>query len=162
MERIGTRDIPGMLAGIVACEIAGVIGSIFTIPSIPTWYAALNKPFFTPPGWVFGPAWVALYALMGISAYLVWTKGVKKHEVRWALSLFAAQLFLNVLWSIAFFGMHSPLYGFAVIALLWVTLLATIILFYRISKTAAYLLVPYFLWGSFAAALNLAVLIMNP
>ena len=161
MERFKLRDFTALLASVFLCEAAGFVGSVFTTPAIPTWYASLKKPFFTPPSWIFAPVWITLYTLMGISLYFVWKKGPDRHDVRRAVSLFAVQLALNVLWSIVFFGMQSPLYGFIIIVLLWAVLLATVITFYRISKPAGVLLVPYFLWGSFASALNLAILILN-
>jgi len=161
MGEFKVRDIPAVLASILLCQAAGLIGSVFTTPAIPTWYASLKKPFFTPPSWIFAPVWITLYTLMGISLYVVWRKGLDRHDVRRAVSLFGGQLALNVLWSVVFFGMQSPLYGFIIIVLLWVVLLATVITFYRVSKLAGVLLVPYFLWGSLASALNLAILILN-
>ena len=161
MQTLKLRDFIALLASIFLCEAAGLVGSVFTTPAIPTWYASLKKPFFTPPSWIFAPVWITLYALMGTSLYVVWRKGLDRHDVRRAVSLFAVQLALNVLWSVVFFGMQSPLYGFIVIVLLWVVLLATVITFYRVSKLAGVLLIPYFLWGSFASALNLAILILN-
>ena len=161
MGRFKLRDFTALLASVFLCEAAGFVGSVFTTPAIPTWYASLKKPFFTPPSWIFAPVWITLYTLMGISLYIVWKKGPDRHDVRRAVSIFAVQLALNVLWSMVFFGMESPLYGFIIIVLLWVVLLATVITFYRISKPAGVLLVPYFLWGSFASALNLAILILN-
>ena len=161
MERLKLRDFTALLASIFLCEAAGSVGSVFTTPVIPTWYAALKKPFFAPPSWIFAPVWITLYTLMGISLCVVWRKGLDRHDVRRAVSLFGGQLALNVLWSVVFFGMQSPLYGFIVIVLLWVVLLATVITFYRVSKLAGVLLIPYFLWGSFALALNLAILILN-
>lgn len=155
------RDIPAVLASILLCQAAGLIGSVFTTPAIPTWYASLKKPFFTPPSWIFAPVWITLFTLMGISLYIVWKKGLGRREVRRGVSLFGVQLALNVLWSVVFFGMHSPLYGLVIIALLWAVLLATVIAFYRISKPAGMLLIPYFLWGSFASVLNLAILVLN-
>jgi len=155
------RDIPAVLASILLCQAAGLIGSVFTTPAIPTWYASLKKPFFTPPSWIFAPVWVTLFTLMGISLYIVWKKGLGRRELRRGVSLFGVQLALNVLWSVVFFGMHSPLYGLIIIVLLWAVLLATVIAFYRISKPAGMLLIPYFLWGSFASVLNLAILILN-
>ena len=121
----------------------------------------MKKPFFTPPSWVFAPVWVTLFTLMGISFYIVWKKALGRNEIRRAASFFGIQLALNVLWSVIFFGMQSPLYGFVIIVLLWVALLATIVVFYRISKIAGVLLFPYFLWGSFASILNLSILILN-
>jgi len=155
--------IPKLIACILACELAGIIGSVFTISAIPAWYSALNKPFFSPPNWLFAPAWTLLYLLMGISLYLVWESyhGFKKAQVLRALKIFAVQLALNVLWSIAFFGLKSPLAGLIVIALLWLSILASILAFNKIDKRTALLLIPYILWVSFAALLNAAVFFLN-
>jgi benzodiazapine receptor len=151
----------GILVSVVVCELAGVIGSLFTTPSIPGWYAGLTKPPFNPPNWIFGPVWTVLYALMGLAAYLVFEKGFKRPEVKKGLSVFAAQLLLNVLWSIVFFGAHVIFGAVAVIVLLWALILATILLFRRISSVAACLLVPYILWVSFAAVLNVSLYVLN-
>jgi len=161
VNRSRVRSILGLLATIFVCELAGFVGSIFTTPAIPSWYASLKKPFFTPPSWVFAPVWVALYALMGVSLYIVWKKGPGRHEIRRAVGLFGIQLALNVLWSVVFFGMRSPLGGLVAITLLLVVLLSTIAVFYKISKAASILLLPYFLWGGFASILNLSILILN-
>jgi len=155
------RDIARFFVSIFICQFAGILGSIFTTPEIPTWYASLKKPPFTPPSWVFAPVWVTLFTLMGMSLYAVWRKRLGRHDVRRAVTFFGIQLALNILWSVVFFGMRSPLYGFVIIVLLWVTLLATIVMFYKISKTAGVLLIPYFLWGSFASILNLSILVLN-
>ena len=160
--RSRTRDILHLLVSILVCEFAGLVGAIFTTPALSTWYASLRKPSFTPPSWVFAPVWVTLYALMGISLYVMWKKGLGRRDVRRAVGLFAVQLILNVLWSVVFFGMRSAVYGFAVIIMLWVAVLATTVLFYKISKTAGILLVPYFLWSSLASALNFSILLLNP
>jgi benzodiazapine receptor len=146
---------------ILVCEFAGVIGSLFTSPSIPGWYAGLAKPAFNPPNWVFAPVWTILYALMGISAYLVYEKGPRKSEVRKALAVFAGQLVLNALWSIVFFGAHMILGAAVVIIILWGMILASIMLFSKISRTAAYLLNPYILWVSFATILNISLYVLN-
>jgi benzodiazapine receptor len=151
----------GILVSVVVCELAGVIGSLFTTPSIPGWYAGLTKPPFNPPNWIFGPVWTVLYALMGLAAYLVFEKGFKRPEVKKGLSVFAAQLLLNVLWSIVFFGAHVIFGAVVVIVLLWTLILATILLFRRISRAAACLLVPYVLWVSFAAVLNVSLYVLN-
>lgn len=138
----------------------GWISSAFTRSSVNTWYAEINKASFNPPGWVFGPAWTILYLLMGISLYLVWiTSGSSLWK--WGIGIFVAQLVLNFLWSIFFFGMHAPLLAFVDIILLWIAILANIILFWQINPTAAYLLIPYILWVSFASVLNLFVVILN-
>ena len=150
-----------LAVSIVVCELAGVIGSLFTMPSIPGWYAALTKPSFIPPSWVFGPVWTALYALMGLAAWLVYEKGFKRSEVRRALAVFAVQLVLNTLWSIVFFGARQIFGAAVVIVLLWLMILWTILLFRKISKAAAWLLVPYILWVSFATVLNVSLAALN-
>ncbi len=154
-------DFVKLATSLVLCFLAGAIGSVFTYASIPTWYASLNKPFFTPPNWLFGPAWTTLYILMGLSLYLVWKKGFKGKAEKQALYLFAAQLILNALWSFLFFGLQSPLYGFAGIVPLWLFILFTIWRFRKIDRNAALLLLPYIAWVSFAAALNFAVWMLN-
>jgi tryptophan-rich sensory protein len=150
-----------LVIAIAVSELAGVIGSIFTISAIPTWYAGLAKPALNPPSWVFGPAWTTLYALMGIAAFLIWRIGWERKEVKIALGVFGIQLFLNAIWSIIFFGLHSPGWALVVIVLLWLAIVWTIAVFYKISKPAAYLLVPYILWVSFASYLNYSILILN-
>ncbi len=148
-----------LIAFIVVCEMAGIIGSVFTTDSVREWYPALVKPEFNPPSWVFGPVWTTLYLLMGISAFLVFVSG--KEESNRALMVFGGQLVLNTLWSIAFFGMRSPILGLIVIVLLWLAIIATMLRFYRISRTSAYLLIPYILWVSFAAVLNYFIWMLN-
>jgi len=155
------RNLSALVAFVVLCELAGVIGSLFTISAIPTWYAALRKPWFTPPNWLFGPIWFTLYFLMGISLYLVFESKRNKAKEKSALWAFGIQLFLNVLWSVLFFGMHYLLYGFIEIVLLWISIAVTIILFFKVSKVAAYLLLPYILWVTIAASLNYYVFILN-
>ena len=150
-----------ILAFVLVCELAGIIGSFFTAPSVPGWYAGLAKPPFNPPGWVFAPVWTILYAMMGLSAYLVYEKGPRRKEVRIALAVFAGQLLLNALWSMVFFGAHMILGAAVVIVLLWGMILASIWLFSRISKAAGYLLVPYILWVSFATVLNISLYVLN-
>lgn len=151
----------GILISVVICELAGIIGSVFTTPSIPGWYEGLVKPPFNPPNWIFGPVWTILYAMMGVAAYLVYEKGMRNKEVKRAMAVFAGQLLLNTLWSIVFFGAHMILAGVGVIVLLWVGILASILLFRPISKLAAGLLVPYILWVSFATVLNSSLYILN-
>jgi len=146
---------------IAVCEAAGVVGAFFTRPAIGTWYAALDKPGFTPPNWLFGPVWIALYALMGVSAYLVWRRGIAGRAVKWALAVFAAQLVLNAAWSPAFFGLRSTLAGLAVIIPLWFVICATIVLFWRVTKPAGMLLVPYIVWVTYATALNASLWQLN-
>jgi benzodiazapine receptor len=154
--------IAKLVAFILLCEFAGIVGSFFTTPSIGTWYATLQKPWFTPPNWLFGPVWITLYFLMGVSLYLVWEKGIKKKDVKVALYIFGIQLVLNVFWSILFFGLQSPLYGFVEIVVLWTVIAITIFKFYKVSKKAAILLMPYIAWVTIAATLNYYVLVLNP
>lgn len=147
---------------IFICQLAGFIGSFFTIRAIPTWYASLNKPYFNPPGWIFAPVWTILYSLMGIALFLILSKGMEKQSVRIAVGIFAAQLMLNALWSIIFFGLKNPFFAFVEIIFLWFAILASIIAFFRLSRTAAILLIPYLLWVSFAAVLNFYLWNLNP
>jgi len=161
MERTRARDIVEAVVSIVVCQGAGLIGSIATFPSIPTWYAGLEKPPFNPPNWVFGPVWTTLYTLMGIAAFLVWRKGIRNREVKIALGIFLAQLVLNTLWSVIFFGLHSLASGLVVIVVLWIAILLSIITFFRISKAAGALLIPYILWVSFATILNFSLWQLN-
>ncbi len=150
-----------LIIAIVVSELAGIIGSVFTISAIPNWYAGLVKPALNPPSWVFGPVWTTLYALMGIAAFLVWRNGWERKEVKTALSIFGLQLFLNAIWSIIFFGLHSPGWALVDIVALWFAIVWTIAVFYKISKPAAYLLLPYILWVSFASYLNYAIWAFN-
>ena len=162
MKKGRMTDIVKLLISVLACQCAGFIGSIFTTPSIPTWYATLQKPPFTPPNWLFAPAWITLYLLMGISAFIIWRRGVDNRGVREALIVFLIQLILNSLWSVVFFGLKSPLYGVVVIIVLWIAILFTILKFFKLSTVAGGLLLPYILWVSFAAALNISVWVLNP
>jgi len=146
---------------IVISQAAGVAGSIFTAPAIPGWYEMLAKPMLTPPGWVFGPVWTILYVLMGVAAFIIWRQGLRKRPVRIALGLFFVQLVLNTLWSILFFGLQNPAAAFVGILVLWAAILATIIAFAKLSRTAAWLLVPYLLWVSFATYLNYMIWMLN-
>jgi tryptophan-rich sensory protein len=150
-----------LLASVAACQLAGFLGSLFTRPAIPGWYAQLQKPSFAPPNWLFGPMWVSLYLLMGIAAYLVWQKGLAASGVRLALGIFIFQLLLNAAWSPVFFGLRSPLAGAAVIVVLWLAIAATIFAFAKVSPPAAWLLVPYILWVTLASALNISIYFLN-
>jgi len=150
------------IVAIGVCQLAGFVGSLFTTPSIPTWYAALRKPSFNPPNWIFGPVWTSLFVLMGIAAFIVWNKGLDRKGVKAALLLFIIQLVLNMLWSYLFFTLHSPLYAFVEIIILWLAILLTMVKFFPISRAAGYLLLPYILWVSFAAVLNFTLFRLNP
>jgi tryptophan-rich sensory protein len=150
-----------LLISVVGCELVGILGTPFTAAAIPSWYATLEKPLFAPPNWLFGPAWTLLYFLMGVAFYLIWQQNTKSKKVQTAQKIFCAQLFLNFIWSPLFFGLKSPLLGLIVIVALWGLILLTIYKFYPLSKWAAYLLIPYLLWVTFATSLNAAILILN-
>jgi translocator protein len=154
-------DIVKLIVSIVACEGAGGIGAIFTTPAIPTWYAGLKKPTFTPPNSAFGPVWITLYLLMGIAVFLVWRRGLGQDGVTIAFVVFWVQLALNILWSVIFFGRKSIMGGMIVIILLWAVILANIVLFFGISPVAGGLLIPYIVWVSIAANLNVRVWMLN-
>lgn len=150
-----------LVLSIIIAELAGVIGSLFTVPSLESWYSTLARPELSPPNWVFGPVWTTLFALMGIAAFLVWKKGLNQKDVRVALGVFAVQLVLNTMWSIIFFNLQSPLWAFIDLVVLWIAIILTMILFYKISKSAIWLLLPYILWVSFAGYLNYMIWILN-
>jgi|ERR1035437_2661837 tryptophan-rich sensory protein len=145
---------------IIVCEGVGFLGTIFTIPSIQGWYMTLQKAPFNPPPWVFGPIWTTLYFLMGVSIFLLLQKKLKKQRT-FLLALFSIQLFLNFLWSVIFFGWHLPLAAMIELVLLWITIALLIIDFWKFSKPAAILLIPYLCWVSVASTLNLFVVLLN-
>lgn len=138
-----------------------MIGSLFTTPFIKTWYAELIKPSFSPPNWIFAPVWTILFILMGIAVWFIWQKGIANKKVKQAIFLFGLQLILNAKWSYLFFTFHSPLYAFIDIVILWLFILLTIISFFRLSKPAGWLMIPYIFWVSFALALNLSIVLLN-
>ncbi|NCN45518.1 MAG: TspO protein [Candidatus Pacebacteria bacterium CG10_big_fil_rev_8_21_14_0_10_36_11] len=141
--------------------LAGFLGSVFTFSAIPTWYAALNKPFFNPPNWLFGPVWSILYVLMGLALYLVWTSKKQTKQIRYALHWFYFQLSLNTLWSILFFGLKNPFFALIEIVILWFAIWQTIRSMGKVLPLSKYFLYPYLAWVSFASVLNLAIVILN-
>ena len=150
-----------LLGAILLCQLAGAIGSVFTASSVTTWYPILVKPSFNPPSWLFGPVWITLYAMMGVALYLVWREKQAGKETKQAIAVFLAQLAINSVWSIVFFGLKSTGAALVVIAVLWLLIAASIWKFYPIKKAAAWLLVPYLLWVSFASVLNYAIWRLN-
>ena len=160
-EDMSGMDIIKLIISIAACEGAGGIGAIFTTPAITTWYAGLKKPTFTPPNSVFGPVWITLYLLMGIAVFLVWREGLGQEGVTIAFVIFWAQLVLNILWSVIFFGLKSLFGGMVMILLLWIAILINIITFFGVSPLAGWLLIPYIIWVSIAANLNVQVWKLN-
>ena len=150
----------GLVVAVAICFAAAGLGGLVTAPNIPNWYAELAKPAWNPPSWVFGPVWSCLYLMMAVSAWLVWRQAGFA-DAKLPLALFAVQLGLNSLWSILFFGLHSPGLAAVDIILLWIAILATLITFWKRSTWAGILLVPYLAWVSFAAVLNLVIWRLN-
>ena len=146
---------------ILLCELAGILGTLFTASQIQSWYLGeLIRPSFAPPNWLFGPVWTILYALMGVALYLVWQNRKNKEKAS-AIRIFFLQLALNALWTPIFFGLHAIGAAFGVIIAMWFSIVLTIVLFYRQKKIAGYLLIPYLLWVSFASVLNGAIWYLN-
>ena len=150
-----------LLLSVAVCLLIGFLGSLVTTPSVSIWFSTVNKPSFSPPNWLFAPVWTILFILMGISAYLVWNKGLKKKAVKEALLIFVFQLVLNFLWSLFFFGLHQPFLASLEIIVLWVAILLTILKFRKISAAAGYLLLPYIAWVTFASFLNFTIARLN-
>jgi tryptophan-rich sensory protein len=119
------------------------------------------KPVLNPPNWIFAPVWTTLYALMGVAAFLIWRHGLRQRRTKFALAIFSAQLVLNVLWSIIFFGFQNPFLAFIEVIILWLAIVWTIFAFYKISRLAACLLMPYILWVSFAGYLTYSIWVLN-
>lgn len=155
-----TQQLLAGIALVVICFTAAAIGGLVTEPQIPEWYQGLAKPDWNPPDWVFGPVWSILYLSMAVAAWLVWREaGFKNAGLPFAL--FATQLVLNSLWSVIFFGLQSPGAAAVEIVLLWLAILATMLSFWRVSKWAGALFVPYLAWVSFAVVLNFSIWQMN-
>lgn len=155
-----TRQVIGLTVACAVCIGAAAVGGAVTYPRIESWYAALTKPPWTPPGWLFGPVWSVLYGSMALSAWLVWRRqGFAAAGL--PLLLFAVQLFLNLMWSVLFFGLKSPGLALLDIVLLLVAIAATLVSFWRRSAAAGGLLVPYLAWVGFATALNFAIWRLN-
>lgn len=151
------REIAGLIGWLLACCAAAAMGGLF-MPG--EWYASLMKPTWNPPGWVFGPVWTTLYMMMAVAAWLVWKRGGFAAQRR-PLTLFLVQLALNATWTPLFFGLHWPGVAFFEMLLLWVAIAATIATFWRVNRVAAWLLVPYLAWVSFAAVLNFTLWRLN-
>ena len=150
----------GLVVFVVVCLGVGSLGAVATTPEIQGWYKTLAKPSWNPPDSVFAPVWTTLFIMMGIAAWLVWQRGGLKAAVL-PLSLFGFQLALNVAWSWIFFGLHQPGWAFVEIIVLWLAILATTVAFFRCSKIAGWLLVPYLAWVSFASVLNFTIWRLN-
>lgn len=155
------REVGGLLLAVAICQAVGGLAGWVTAGPVETWYPALEKPFFTPPDWLFAPAWITLYTLMGVAAYLVGRRGLQQSSVRAALLVFALQLVLNGSWSFVFFGAQSPAGGLVVIILLLAAIVWTMGHFFPLQRWAGWLLVPYLLWVTYATALNAAIWWLN-
>ena len=153
-----SKTILGLCGWVLLCFAAASLGAVF-MPG--EWYAALRKPSWTPPGWIFGPVWSALYTMMAVAAWLVWQRGGFGAQRR-PLTLFLAQLALNAAWTPLFFGLHRPGVAFAEIVLLWLAIAWTLATFWHVHRAAAWMLVPYLTWVSFAGLLNFTLWRLNP
>ena len=162
LNKIPMQKIFRIATVVVTCLAIGYFSGIITRESITTWYPTLIKPSFNPPNWIFAPVWSLLYAMMGVSAGMIWNRmDFEKDLVKRALVFFAIQLGLNALWSYLFFGLHNPLLALVEIILLWLVLLETYLQFKKIDKVASMLLLPYLAWVSFAAVLNASIWWLN-
>lgn len=155
------KKVLRFIISIIICQSAGIFGSLFTFEAVPDWYITLEKPFFAPPNWIFGPVWIILYFLMGVSLYIVWKDELKSKTRNVFFVVFGIQLILNALWSLLFFGLRSPLLGLIDILILDVMLVVTIFYAKRVSKYAAMLLIPYMVWIIIASVLNYAIMVLN-
>jgi len=155
------KKISKLILSVIICELIGGMGAIFTTPAIQGWYNTIQKPSFNPPNWLFGPVWISLFFLMGVSLYFVLEKDLKDKEVRRGLEIFVFQFFLNVLWSFMFFYLEEPFPAFIEIISLLSAILATILQFFKIDKKAAYLLLPYLIWVTIATILNFSIWRLN-
>lgn len=154
------RQFIGLLGWLLLCFVASAIGAIASIQA-ESFYQQLTQPAWAPPAWVFGPVWTTLYAMMAISAWLVWrVDGFRAQST--ALTLFLVQLAVNSLWSWLFFAWHLGSLSFIDIILLWLLIVLTLLAFWRVRVLAGLLLVPYLLWVSFAAVLNYSIWQLNP
>ena len=153
-----------LIWSVVICEISGLLSLPFTAIPISTWYLSLHKASLNPPAWVFGPVWTLLYLLMGISLFFIWNKKVTgKLNVTKLLGIqmFVLQLVLNFFWPVLFFVFHQSFFSLWELSILWMTIAACIIIFLKISKPAAFILMPYLLWVTFAGYLNYMIWFLN-
>ncbi len=159
-DRSGAATWAGLVAFLVVCLGAGGLGAFATTPEIDGWYRTIAKPDWNPPDQVFGPVWTTLFVMMAVAGWLIWKPSVFK-DAGQQLSLFGVQLVLNVAWSWIFFALHQPGWAFVEIVILWVTIALTIRSFAHQSRPAAWLLVPYLAWVSFACLLNFSIWQLN-
>jgi translocator protein len=150
-----------LLACLALCLAVGVLGGLVTYPEIPTWYASLNKPSWTPPNWAFPVVWNILYAMMALSLWLLWDRTPERGARSSAIVLFCVQLALNAAWSPVFFGLHQTRFALAIIIALTIAIAMTMVSAWRINKPAAMLLVPYLAWVAYASTLNAGIVVLN-
>jgi tryptophan-rich sensory protein len=155
-------DTVKLVLSIVLPQLVGILSGLASVRGTREWYQTLVKPSFTPPSWVFGPAWTLLYLMMGVALYLVWRKGSSEPGVKTALVVFLVQMALNGIWSPLFFGMHAPGLALIDILLLWCAIAVTVYLFFGQSKAGGVLLLPYWAWVTFATVLNYSFWQLNP
>jgi len=161
------KYISALIYFLLITFLAALVGNFFTAPSIPTWYASLNKPSFSPPNWLFGPAWTILYILMAVSAFWIWSSYAKardekeKRKIKTAIVIYGVHLVLNALWSFIFFGLQNPAWAFFEILILWVLIMIVAWKFYQIRRIAGIFFIPYILWVTFASVLNFAIWQLN-
>mgnify|MGYP006293475413 FL=1 len=154
------RAAIGLIVSVALVAAVAAFGGSFTASGIGSWYESLQKPAWTPPNWLFGPAWTTLYLMMAVAAWLVW-KPAGLAAARGPLAAYVVQILLNGVWSAIFFGLKMPGTAFAEIVVLWLAILVTLVLFWRRSKLAGALLMPYILWVTYAGALNFSVWQLN-
>ncbi len=150
-----------LIISIVIPVTIGATAGFFTITGVDSWYQTINKPSWNPPNWIFGPVWTTLYVMMGVALFFVWKSDVREALKKTAITLFAVQLVLNFLWSFIFFNQQQPGWALVEIVMMWIAILLTIFAFAKIDKTAAWLLVPYISWVSFATILNYTIWQLN-
>lgn len=155
------RDLGFAVLAVVAVAAASVVGQLATFPNLAPWYASLIKPSFSPPNWIFGPVWTALYVLMAFSVWRILRLPEASAARRLAVTLFFLQLALNAAWSWMFFGANNPSLGVINIVPQFLAILATIVAFYRLDKLAAWSLMPLVAWVGFASVLNIAIWRLN-
>ena len=154
------KNLLKLIGLIFICFLPGIVGGFFTANNLYPWFSLLTKPSFNPPSWIFSPVWTTLYTLMGISLFLILKADSSENKTRGTV-FFTIQLILNGAWSIVFFGLHQILSAFVVIVALLAFIILSMVEFYKISKPAAYILVPYLIWVSFASVLNFSLYILN-
>lgn len=158
---MGIRLISPLFVSFALAYSAALIGSLFTVGAVTTWYPTLVKPELNPPNWLFGPVWMVLYALMAVAAWRIYKKRRSSRKTSRLLLLYAVHLMVNAFWSIAFFGLHNPPLALGVIAILLLFIAYLTAGFYRIDRTAGILLFPYLVWVCFASYLNLSIVLLN-